>query len=70
MINKCISSLKDELLEKYLQEISLEATTRTDVAYVVDEYIIVATTNYDKLTNKFDTRSGEAVISEVLEVNQ
>lgn len=72
MINKRISPLRDELLEQYLQEkeLSLEATTRTDVAYAEAEYIIIATpTNYDELTKTFDTRSVEAVISEVLEVN-
>lgn len=72
MINKRISPLRDELLEQYLQEkeLSLEATTRTDVAYAEAEYIIIATpTNYDELTRTFDTRSVEAVISEVLKVN-
>ena len=72
MINKRISPLRDELLEKYLQEkeLSLEATTRTDVAYAEAEYIIISTpTNYDELTKTFDTRSVEEVISEVLEVN-
>ena len=72
MINKRISPLRDELLEQYLQEkeLSLEAMTRTDVAYAEAEYIIIATpTNYDELTKTFDTRSVEVVISEVLEVN-
>lgn len=72
MINKRISPLKDELLEKYLREkeLFLEATTRVDVAYAMAEYVIIATpTNYDELTQKFDTRSVEAVISKVLKVN-
>ena len=72
MINKRILPLSDELLEQYLQEkeLSLEAMTRTDVAYAEAEYIIIATpTNYDELTKTFDTRSVETVISEVLEVN-
>lgn len=72
MINKRISPLRDELLEQYLQEkeLSLDATIRTDVAYAEAEYIIIATpTNYEELTKTFDTRSVEAVISEVLKVN-
>ena len=72
MINKRISPLRDELLEQYLQEkeLSLDATPRTDVAYAEAEYIIIATpTNYEELTKTFDTRSVEAVISEVLKVN-
>src|SRR5690606_36467112 len=70
-INKKISPIADEYIEKYLQQdLNLIATTDKQFAYKDADYIIIATpTNYDSDTNSFDTSSIESVISDILHIN-
>lgn len=67
-----VSPIADVELEDYLatRELDLTPTLDTDVAYREAELVVVATpTNYDEVTNYFDTSSVEGVIDTVLEVN-
>lgn len=72
LINNKKSPIVDKEIEDYLlnKKLNLKATLDGDSAYRDAELIIVATpTNYDALTNKFDTSSVEAVIEQVKKVN-
>lgn len=72
MINKRKSPIIDAEIEDYLasKKLSLIATTDTFMAIDGAEYVIIATpTDYDPERNYFDTRSVEAVISDVLSIN-
>ena len=72
LVNDRKSPIVDAEIEAYLAEkpLSLTATTDPEVAYAGAEYVIVSTpTNYDPVTNHFDTRSVEAVIADVLRIN-
>lgn len=71
-INKKISPIRDEYIEKYLAErpLSLRATVDGRSAYRDAEYVVIAApTNYDPQKNFFDTSHVEEVIGLVLEVN-
>ena len=71
-INKRISPIQDEHIEKYLKDVDLDltATTNAKEAYVDADYIIIATpTNYDMEKNYFDTSAVEQVIELVLKLN-
>jgi UDPglucose 6-dehydrogenase len=62
----------DTELEDFLanKDLDLTATTDAATAYRDADFVIVATpTNYDPKTNYFDTSSVEAVVSQVLAVN-
>ncbi len=66
MLNRHISPIKDEYIEKYLSEktLNLTATTDAKAAYTGADFIIVATpTNYDPQQNYFDTSAVEAVLN-------
>lgn len=72
MLNRGISPISDEYIEKYLAEnkLSLRAATDAESAYRNAELILIATpTNYDPDKNNFDTSSVESVIGQILEVN-
>ncbi len=72
LINKKESPISDPEIERFLAEKSLNLTATLDKeeAYSGSDYVIIATpTNYDSDTNKFDTRSVEAVIKDVLSIN-
>lgn len=72
LINQKKSTISDPEIEDFLstKDLRLRATLDKEEAYQSAEYIIIATpTNYDSETNKFDTRSVEAVIKDVLEIN-
>ena len=72
LINKRVSPIVDEEITEFLKKdwIKLTATTDGDTAYKQCEIVIVATpTNYDSVTNKFDTSSVESVIQQVKRVN-
>ena len=73
MINNKKSPIQDDYIEKYLaeKELNLIATLDGESAYKDAEFVIVAApTNYDSKRNYFDTSAVEAVIEEVLKVNQ
>ena len=66
LINKKLSPVKDEYIEKYLAErpLRLTATLDAKAAYTGAEYVIIAApTNYDSKRNFFDTSAVESVIS-------
>ena len=72
-INKKISPIQDEYIEKYLAEkdLNLVATLDGAKAYKEAELVIIAApTNYDPKKNFFDTRYVEQVIELVLSVNK
>jgi UDPglucose 6-dehydrogenase len=72
LINDRTSPIVDAELEHYLREVplTLTATTDGDAAYASAELVVVATpTNYDEVTQYFDTSSVEAVVARVLAVN-
>lgn len=71
-INKRISPIQDEYIEKYLAEkdLDLVATTNGEFAYKDADFVVIAApTNYDSKKNFFDTSAVEAVIELVLKVN-
>jgi UDPglucose 6-dehydrogenase len=68
LINRRISPIKDEYIEKYLREKTLNLTATLDgrTAYSDADYVIIAApTNYDSKKNYFDTSAVEAVIDAV-----
>ena len=71
-INRRISPIQDEYIEKYLAEKDLDLTATLDgeTAYRDADFVIIAApTNYDPVTNYFDTHHLEDVIDLVLKVN-
>lgn len=71
-INRRISPIQDEYIEKYLAEKELDMTATLDGAEAyrnADFVVIAAPTNYDPVKNYFDTHCIEDVIDLVLEVN-
>ena len=71
-INKRISPIQDEYIEKYLAEkkLNLVATLDAKVAYQNAAFVVIAApTNYDSKKNFFDTSAVEAVIKLVIECN-
>ena len=72
MLTEGRSPISDPDIERFLAEESLDITytTSPDEAYAGAEFVIIATpTNYDEVTNYFDTRSVESVIRDVCRVN-
>ncbi|WP_376870458.1 nucleotide sugar dehydrogenase [Albirhodobacter sp. R86504] len=72
MLNARQCPISDPDLEDFLanRSLSLVATTDPKLAYADAEFVIVATpTNYDPVTNFFDTSSVEQVVSEVIAIN-
>ena len=71
-INKRISPIQDEYIEKYLKEkeLNLTATLDAESAYKGADFVVIAApTNYDSKKNFFDTSAVEAVIKLVIEYN-
>ena len=71
-INKRISPIQDEYIEKYLKEkeLNLTATLDAESAYKDADFVVIAApTNYDRKKNFFDTSAVEAVIKLVIEYN-
>ena len=71
-INKRISQIQDEYIEKYLKEkeLNLTATLDAEAAYKDADFVVIAApTNYDSKKNFFDTSAVEAVIKLVIEYN-
>jgi UDPglucose 6-dehydrogenase len=73
MLNTKQSPIEDEDIEDFLshKNLSFSATLDASTAYKDADFIIVATpTDYDTKTNNFNTSTVEAVIEQVLLVNQ
>ena len=71
-INKKISPIQDDYIEKYLAEkpLNLVATLDGKSAYRDADFVVIAApTNYDPKKNFFDTSHVEEVIDLVLQVN-
>lgn len=71
-INKKISPIQDEYIEKYLREkeLNLTATLDAEAAYKDADFVVIAApTNYDSKKNFFDTSAVEAVIKLVIQYN-
>ena len=71
-INRRISPIQDEYIEKYLADKPLNLTATLDgrKAYADADFVVIAApTNYDPAKNFFDTSHVEEVIELVLEVN-
>lgn len=72
MINKRLSPIRDEEIERFFREkaLDLTATLDAEAAYRNAEYVIIATpTNYDPTENFFDTSAVESVIDRVMACN-
>lgn len=72
-INKRISPIKDEVIEDYFKnkKLNLKATTDYRKAFEKVEFVIISTpTNYDEVTNYFDTTSVEDIIRKVISINK
>ena len=71
-INRRVSPIQDEYIEKYFAEKELRLTATLDgrAAYSDADFVVIAApTNYDPVKNFFDTHHIEDVIDLVLEVN-
>lgn len=71
-INKRISPIQDEYIEKYLKEKELNLTATLDIkaAYKDADFVVIAApTNYDSKKNYFDTSAVEDVIKLVIQCN-
>ena len=71
-INRRISPIQDEYIEKFFAEkkLNLVATLDGAKAYADADYVVIAApTNYDPVKNFFDTHHIEDVIDLVLQVN-
>ena len=72
LINQRRSPIRDEYIEKYLaeKELELTATLDAEAAYRSADFVVIATpTNYDSMTNCFNTDAVEAVIELVMQCN-
>jgi UDPglucose 6-dehydrogenase len=72
MINARKSSIEDAEIEDFLRvkPLNLRATLNKQDAYNSADFVIIATpTDYDAVTNYFNTKSIESVIQEVLAIN-
>lgn len=72
LINNRKSPIQDEYIEKYLAEKDLALTATLDArsAYKKADFVVIAApTNYDSVTQNFNTAAVEDVIRLVLEVN-
>ncbi|MBQ8224769.1 MAG: nucleotide sugar dehydrogenase [Bacteroides sp.] len=72
MINRRQSPIRDEYIERFFAEksLNLRATLGAEEAYAGADYVVIATpTNYDSVKDHFDTHHIEDVIELVLKVN-
>lgn len=72
MINRRVSPIQDEYIERYLaeKELNLVATLDAQTAYQDADFVIIAApTNYDSKKNFFDTSAVESVIDLVHHCN-
>jgi UDPglucose 6-dehydrogenase len=72
MVNGRTSPIEDEEITRQLKEEQLDLTATTDgaAAFADAEFVVIATpTDYDPVTNRFNTRTVESVVQSVLAVN-
>lgn len=72
LINNRKSPIQDDYIEKYLAEedLDLTATLDAEAAYAKADFVVIAApTNYDSVTQHFNTAAVEEVIKLVMEVN-
>ena len=72
LINNRQSPIQDEYIEKYLaeKELDLTATLNADNAYSSADFVVIAApTNYDSVTQHFNTTAVENVIELVMKTN-
>ena len=72
MINRRISPIQDEYIEKYFaeRELDLTATLDAEAAYSDADFVVIAApTNYDRARDFFDTSAVEDVIKLVKQYN-
>ena len=70
MINRRVSPIQDDYIEKYFaeKELNLVATLDAEAAYKDADFVIIAApANYDSQKNFFDTSAVESVIDKVLD---
>lgn len=72
LINQHKSPIQDEYIEKYFAEkkLDLTATLDAEMAYKSADFVIIAVpTNYDSITQHFDTTAVESVVEQVIKYN-
>ena len=72
MINNRKSPIRDEKIEEFfaIKDLNLKATLDYKEAFEGAEFVVISTpTNYDDITNSFDTSSVEDIIKKVISMN-